>query len=196
MIDLKNRMFNSKTGTHHEEHMINIDYYMVMAERILRNYIDYVDNVYYIKGRREPLMDRRRIDKYIATGLAGKTPWHPVIVVPILEDFMELYQYGHCERPELFSVNPIEPGAVIYRTPIDHDARSILYSYSEDINEEDMGILIKIFDSVYAKWLAPIYSQHPEAIYTLNAMSDKYIILRHDTIQAFRFGELLTIMKA
>jgi len=174
-------------------HMLNIDTIATNAEIILSKYVErqiYCNNVWYVRGKRCPLSSRSIVDKYKKTNLLSNKPWHPYLILPVLADFLEHYQYGYTSYPELFMGNTLMKSMSSYNTTPDTTDVDIILSYVPNIEDGDLQRLVKIFYALYKSALKPIYINAPDAIYVLNTDTSMYYLAQHEDIRAYRYMEL------
>lgn len=171
---------------------IDIDAYMRRVEDTVYKYKkpDTDIEVWYVRGRRDPLPDRATVEKYKGKPVLKNTPWHPCYSIPMLQDMLEYFQYAEATEPRLFIENPVKAGRRIYMTNTDDTMEDIVVRHAPNITYDDMYLVLELFNKMDEEVLRPIFSARPDNIYILNTDTNMYNLLEYREIGAYRLKEI------
>jgi len=195
-MSTRSRMiFNNKNLPIRSTALLNIDSAMVIVESILCKYLTYGDEntpVWYVRGYRYPLKSRSEAHAYTGHGMLQHKPWHPYLVLPMLLDMIEYYQYKHTDTAELFISNPLSSTMYGYNIASDVTDSDIIINYIPNVCEDDLYEIANTFLSVYTNELKNIFIKAPNAIYSVCVETNMYRLHQHEDIGAYRYREALT----
>lgn len=173
--------------------VLGVDEYLRIVEEIFKKYLDIEqNNLTFVKFERYPIINKGILSKIKDNTLISNKPFAPYMCVACVKDMLLDRIYMDSSRDKSFKYNPFIPGGG--RTDLvpdyDNDA-SIIYSYIDNIIEEDIEQIVKWVDKLYKENVKQIVNHYPDSLYDIDIETTMFILINLGNVKTYRYNELL-----
>jgi len=167
---------------------LDIEMEMVFLENIVAKYIDPLEDVVYVAGKRNPLTHTKDIEVYKKNGLCSLIPYYPILSIPVLDTLFDMVIGNFNTYSDVITHNPLMDGGVnLYPNSNVTDA---LIDYIPDMTVKDYTIA-KGYVSSIARKILTVAENNENKLLGLDIESENYEVVVGEDILSFRYKEAL-----